>query len=61
MIYSPVFTALPSAMKERIYRRLGAALSVTQADKDYDYLPRGEKVAIRRILMATLTDFRADS
>lgn len=61
MIYSPVFAGLPSEMKERIYRKLGAALSTGSADKDYDYLPRREKEAIRRILSATLRDFPVDS
>ena len=61
MIYSPVFNGLPSVMKERIYRRLTAALTSTNPDKEYDYLPRAEKETIRRILTATLTDFRADS
>jgi len=61
MIYSPVFTGLPGQMKERIYRRLAAALSVTKLDKEYAYLPRAEKEAIRRILSATLVDFPSDS
>jgi hypothetical protein len=61
MIYSPIFSGLPPAMKERIYRRLNAALSSTGSDKEYDYLPPSEKKAIRRILTATLADFRAES
>ena len=61
MIYSPVFSGLPGAMKERIYRRLAAALSTTRPDKEYDYLPKPEKEAIRRILTATLVDFRTES
>lgn len=61
MIYSPLFSALPPAMKERIYHRLAAALNSSHPDKDYDYLPRAEKEAIRTILGATLPDFRADS
>lgn len=59
MIYSPVFTGLPSPMKERIYRRLAAALNST--DKAYDYLPKPEKQAIRQILTATLPEFPPDS
>jgi hypothetical protein len=61
MIYSSIFSRLPSAMKERIYGRLRAALSSTKADKDYDYLTTAEKDAIRRILSETLADFRAES
>ena len=61
MIYSPVFAGLPITMKERIYRRLAAALSTTKPDKKYEYLPRSEKEAIARILRTTLPDFRAES
>lgn len=56
MIYSPVFAGLPAAMKQRVYRRLGEALSAEKPDKEYAYLPAAEKQAIRRILKATLTD-----
>ena len=56
MIYSPVFTGLPAAMKERVYRRLDTALRVGQADPDYAYLPPAEKQAIRGILRGTLGD-----
>ena len=56
MIYSPVFTGLPPAMKQRIYQRLGAALSVEKADQEFAYLPAAEKRAIRSILKATLAD-----
>jgi hypothetical protein len=61
MIYSTVFSGLPTPMKDRIYRQLAAALSSTKPEKEYDYLPRTEKEAIRRILRATLTDFPTDS
>ena len=61
MIYSEVFTGLPSAMKERIYRRLSAALSWEKPDKEYDYMRREEKEAIRRILRATVADFPSAS
>src|SRR6185503_304544 len=47
MIYSPVFTALPRAMKERIYRRIAEALNTTKPDTVYSYLPRAEKESIR--------------
>ena len=56
MIYSPVFSGLPSAMKQRVYQRLGKALSLETPDKDYAYLPAPEKQAIRGILKATLAD-----
>ena len=61
MIYSPVFSGLPSAMKERIHHRLAAALSSVNPEKEYDYLPPAEKDAIRRILTATLTAFPSAS
>jgi len=56
MIYSPVFAGLPAAMKQRIYQRLGGALSLEKMDKDYAYLLAAEKQAIRHILKATLAD-----
>ena len=59
MIYSAVFEGLPSEMKRRVYQRLNEALSVEKNDKEYAYLPRAEKTAIRSILKATLTDLPA--
>ena len=56
MIYSPVFQGLPPAMKQRIHRRLGEALSVEKPDAEYAYLPADEKRAIRAILKTTLPD-----
>ena len=54
MIYSPVFTGLPSAMKQRVYQALREALNTEQAE--FSYLPAAEKRAIRHILKATLPD-----
>ncbi|SRR5260221_569199 len=59
MIYGAVFTGLPPLMKERVYRRLDAALSLKKPDPDYGYLPSKEKQTIRRILAETLTDLPA--
>jgi len=59
MIYSPEFQGLPTAIKQHIYLRLRAALSVEQPDKDYAWLPAAEKVAIRTILKSTLADLPA--
>jgi len=56
MIYSPVFTGLPAEMKQRIYRKLGEALSVESEDKEYAYMPVAEKKGIRDILKATLAE-----
>jgi hypothetical protein len=56
LIYSPVFEGMPPAMKERVYRRLGGALSVEQPEKEYAYLPEAEKQTIRAILKETLRD-----
>ena len=61
MIYSPVFSGLPPAMKQRIYRRLDEALSVEKPEAEYAYLPVEEKRAIRGILKATLSDFPGGS
>jgi hypothetical protein len=59
MIYSPEFQGLPSRMKQHIYLRLRAALSVEKPDKEFAYLPSAEKLAIRSILKATLPDLPA--
>ena len=56
MIYSPVFTGLPGGMKQRVYQRLNAALSLEKPDPDFAYLPAAEKKVIRAILRATLSD-----
>ncbi len=59
MIYSPIFAALPPAMKQRIYAQLAAALSTAAPSADYAWLPAAEKHAIRHILKATLPDLPA--
>jgi hypothetical protein len=59
MIYNPVFTSLPPVMKGAVYRRLGEALSTTQPDREYAYLPATEKQTIRNILRGTLKDLPA--
>ena len=56
MIYSAAFRGLPPAMKERIYRRLGEALSLSATDAEYAFLPAAEKQSIRSILRGTLSD-----
>lgn len=60
MIYSSVFFGMPQVMKQRVYARLGEALSTEKLDKEFIYLPAGEKQAIRSILKATLTDLPAN-
>jgi hypothetical protein len=56
MIYSPIFSGLPSVMKQRVYERLDEALSLEKLHPDYSYLQAAEKGALRSILKATLTD-----
>jgi hypothetical protein len=56
MIYSPVFAALPAAMKQRIYAQLASALGTARADQEYAYLPAAEKQSIHAILKTTLPD-----
>jgi hypothetical protein len=56
MIYSAAFRGLPPAVKQRVYRRLGDALSVTAPDAEYAFLPAGEKQTIHGILRSTLPD-----
>ena len=43
-------------MKQRVYAKLDEALSLTDANPEFTYLPVSEKRAIRTILKATLTD-----
>jgi hypothetical protein len=59
MIYSAVFEGLPWPVKERVYRRLGAALDEARPSPGFEYLQVEEKRVIRRILRATLTDLPA--
>lgn len=56
MIYCSVFTGLLPEMKQRVYAKLGQALSVTDTTQEFAHLPLTEKRAIRAILKATLTD-----
>ena len=56
MIYSPIFTALPPELKQRIYTALGAAVNTAKPNAEYAYLPAPEKLAIRTILKSTLPD-----
>ncbi len=56
MIYSAAFKGLPKAMKERVYKKLGEALSLTRAEADYKHLGHDEKQTIRQILKGTLED-----
>ena len=59
MIYNPVFAALPSAIKDRVYLRLRRALDGNGAPVEFGYLPAEEKSSIRNILKATLKDLPA--
>jgi len=56
MIYSQAFAGLPREVKQRVYRRLLAALSTANPDPAYAYLPPTEKKAILTILEETLAD-----
>ncbi len=56
MIYCPVFEGLPGILKSRIYERLRQALADSNSDREFGYLPAGEKHAIRDILRATVKD-----
>ncbi len=47
-------TGLPREMKQRVRRRLQAALDTGRPDPEYVYLPAAEKAAIRLILADTL-------
>ena len=60
MIYSSIFTGLPDALKQRIYRHLGAALREQNGQPEYSYLSAQEKSALREILSGTLPDLPKD-
>ena len=59
MVYSPVFAGLPAPLKDRVFTRLAAALSPSQSDPEYAYLPADEKRLIRDILRQTLSGLPA--
>jgi hypothetical protein len=56
MIYSAAFRGLPPPIKQRVYRRLGEALSVSAPDAEYAFLPPAEKQTIHSILRGTIPD-----
>lgn len=53
MIYSPLFQALPTDLRNRVYARMHGALGADERP-GFSYLSSAEKLAIRRILKATL-------
>ena len=56
MIYSPSFLGMPAALKEAVFRQLGAALDEGHPMPEFAYLPDAEKRSIRTILKETLTE-----
>jgi hypothetical protein len=54
MIYSPAFTGLPLPLRQRVLRDLAFSLSGTNAKS---HLPPAERLAIREILMETVSEF----
>lgn len=60
MIYSSVFTGLPSELKQRVYAKLDAALDSQSDNPESAHLPPAERRAIRTILKATLPDLPKD-
>ena len=54
MIYSPTFTGLPAALRQRTLRDLASSLIDTNAESP---LPATERVAVRQILAETLPEF----
>lgn len=54
LIYSDSFRSLPIPLRNRLVDRLGAVLEGRAGSDRYDYLPAGERSAIRDILLATL-------
>jgi len=60
MIYTSVFQGLPAGMKQRIYRRLHAALAADSQPSEFAYLGPDERRTLRTILRETLPGLPAD-
>jgi hypothetical protein len=56
-IYSRAFDALPGAIKERVYARIGEILSGADTSEPYSRLAAGDRAALLEILTATKPDF----
>jgi hypothetical protein len=57
MIYSPAFDGLPTALKQAVYRRLYAILSLEESDPKYAHISAASRRAIIDILHETTKDF----
>lgn len=57
LIYSDQFQSLPEGFRRRVYERMGRALALSPADRDFAHLEPEEKTRIRRILEETLPDW----
>jgi hypothetical protein len=53
LIYSAAFEALPTEVKDYVYRRLWDILSGKETGKEFAHLSATDRVAIREILIAT--------
>jgi len=60
MVYSDAFDALPSAVKDAVYRRLFEILSGDHADARYAHLSAEDRRAIIEILRGTKHDLPQD-
>jgi hypothetical protein len=57
LIYSDSFLALPKQLKSRVYRRLAGALTSSDPDSRYAYLPPDERSRLVEILRQTFPEF----
>jgi hypothetical protein len=53
LIYSPAFAALPSEMRDYVWRRIGQVLNGRDTTGDFAHLSAGDRLAIRQILSET--------
>jgi hypothetical protein len=54
LIYSPEFDALPQAVKEYVWQRLGDVLSGRETSAAFSHLTRADRQSIREILVGTM-------
>jgi hypothetical protein len=59
LIYSPAFDALPSLVKDYVYRRLREVLSSEDTSDVFAHLSRGDRAAINEILVETRPGYSA--
>ena len=60
MLHSAVFRGMPGELKSAVAKKLRHALGDTAGDGEFAYLPKAERVSIRRILRETIPSLPPD-